>query len=60
MGAEMTELMYERTAADNGEVVDLNLTGNLCGIGNNHVVADNTVVGNVGVCHYQAIVSYAC
>ncbi len=58
MGAEVAELVHEGAAADDGEVVDDYLAGELCGIGYDDVVAHDTVVRDMGVCHDEAVIAH--
>lgn len=56
--AKMTELVDERTTTDYGEIVYLHLAGNLCGIGDNHVVTYRAIMRHVGISHYQAVATH--
>ena len=51
----MTELVNERAAADHGIVVDGDFAGELRGVCEDYVVADEAVVGNMGVGHNKAV-----
>lgn len=55
MRADVTELVDESASANHGKVVNDNLTGNLSGIGDNHIVANHTVVSYVAVGHNEAV-----
>ena len=48
-----TELVEQAGGRDNGVVINLHLTGKLCGIADDTAIADHTVVGHVHVLHQQ-------
>ncbi len=54
----MAELMDERSATDDGIIVDLHLACKLCGITHHHVVAHDAVVSYVAVGHDQAVAAH--
>lgn len=58
MSPDVGELVYEASAADDGVIVDDDFAGYLCRIGDNDVVADDTVVGDVRIGHDQAVAAY--
>ena len=51
----MTELMNKSTTADHSEIIDHNFTGELRGVRHNYIIADLAVMGNMAICHYQAV-----
>lgn len=55
--AKMAELMHQTSAAYYGAVVDHHLSCQLCGIGDNHIIAYHTVVSYMCVSHDEAIVA---
>ncbi len=56
--AKVAELVYQSAAADDGVVVDDDFAGELCGVGDDDVVAYAAVVGDVRVGHDQAVVAH--
>ena len=56
--ADVAELVHERAAADDGEIVDHHLAGQLRGVADDDVVAYGAVVGHMAVGHDEAVVAY--
>ena len=55
--ANVAELVNEASATDNCKIVYFNLSGQLAGIADYHVVADNAVVCNVAIGHDETVVA---
>ena len=53
----MAELMYESATTNHSTIVYDHFTGELCGIGDDHIVAYDTIVCDVAICHDQAVVA---
>ena len=58
VAADVGELMYQCTAANDGPVCHLNLAGKLCRVGHDDVVAHNAVVCHMAIGHDQAVVAH--
>ena len=56
MAAYMGELMAQYSSAENSEVVDDDLSGYLRRIGDNDVIAQFAIVGDMYVSHEQAVI----
>lgn len=54
----MAELMDETAAADDGEIVDFDLSRQLAGVADDYVIAKDAVVSDVAVSHQKVVVSY--
>lgn len=57
MSADMSELVHEGAAADDGEVIYFHLAGELSGIGHDDVIMQDTVVRYVAVCHDEVVIA---
>lgn len=55
--SDMAELMHERSAANDGEIVYHDFAGELGCVADDDVVADDAVVSYMAVCHDQAVVA---
>src|SRR5438045_2126347 len=58
--AEAKELMYSRVRADVGAVVNNDVAGECGGVGHDHVITDDAVVGDVSLRHQEAVVADLC
>ena len=58
MFAYLGKLMNQHTTANNGKIINFDLTRKLSGIRHYDIIAEDTVVSYVAVCHYKAIVAY--
>ena len=52
---DASKLMAERATTDNSEIRALNLAGELASVGDNDVIAENTVVAKVAICHDEVV-----
>ena len=55
MAADPHKLMIGRQATKDSKIVDLDMTGQGRTVGHHNMVADNAVMGNVGVGHEQVV-----
>ena len=60
MTANMNELMYSCHTAQNSIVIDTYFTGKLTSVGDDAIIPNGTVMGDVGVGHDQAIATDLC
>src|SRR5512139_1843855 len=49
--------MYPHQAAENGAVLNMNVAGKTCGVSDNHLVANLTVMGHMGIGHQKIIIA---
>ena len=58
ISANVDELVEQNCSTNGGKVVNNYLAGNLCGVADNEVVAQKTIVSRMDVFHQKAIVAY--
>ena len=58
MTADERELVHEGATTDNGPISYLDLSGQLCRVGHDDMVAHNAVVCHMAIGHDQAVVAH--